>query len=307
MPGRKAVFAPPSGALFLAMALCACAAPDRSGASPPAAVASELQVEVYTSPDPLGAVNSTIVLGEREALVIDAQYSKTGATAVADRIQASGRTLSTIFITHAHPDHYFGTAVLTERFPDAKVVAVPSVVEGMQATAAAKAEAQQTMLGEEFPGDPVIPEPVSGDTFTFEGQTLRLLVDLQGDTHPVTGIVLPDGKTAVLSDVLFSGVHVWTADSTHESREAWAAQLARLAALEGVERFIPGHQKPEAPQSQAALDYTRAYIDAFDQAAQSADASGPLIETMTKAYPDAGGKLFLQLGAKVATGEMQWK
>lgn len=300
MPSRKAVLALTS--LFLA-----CAAPDRPDASPPASDPQPLEVEVYTSADPLGAVNSTIVLGQREALVIDAQYTRTGATEVADRIEASGRTLSTIFITHAHPDHYFGATVLTERFPEAKVVAVPSVVEGMRASAAAKAAAQRDMLGPEFPGDPVIPEPLAGDTLTLEGQSLRLLVDLQGDTHPVTGVVLPDGKTAVLSDVLFSDVHVWTADSTHASREAWSAQLDTLAELDGVERFIPGHQTPDAAQSHAALDYTRAYLDAFDQVAESADASDAIIETMTRTYPDAGGVMFLQIGAKVATGELQWQ
>lgn len=301
MSSRKAVLALTS--LFLA-----CAAPDRpESLAPPNADAQPLEVEVYTSADPLGAVNSTIVLGEREALVIDAQYTKTGATAVADRIEASGRTLSTIFITHAHPDHYFGAALLTERFPAAKVVAVPSVVEDMQTSAAAKAAAQREMLGPEFPGDPVIPEALTTDTLSLEGQSLRLLVDLQGDTHPVTGVVLPDGKTAVLSDVLFSNVHVWTANSDHASREAWTAQLDTLAQLDGVERFIPGHQTPDAPQSRAALDFTRTYLETFDRAAESAEASAAITDAMSQAYPDAGGLMFLQIGAKVATGEMQWQ
>lgn len=268
---------------------------------------SALTVDVFTAPEPAGAVNSTIVLGETEALVIDAQYTKSGANAVADRIAASGRTLSQIFITHPHPDHYFGATTLLERFPDASVVATAETVEAMKATADAKAEAATGQLGHEFPGAPIIPTPLTQNALELEGHTLPLLPGLQGDTHGVTGVKIPDADTVVLGDVLFSGVHVWTADSSAESRAAWARQLDALAELDGVTRFIPGHQTPEADQTAEALRSTKAYLATFDAAVSDNDGSEAIIAAVSSAYPDLAGGFFLQLGAKVAAGEMEWQ
>lgn len=119
-------------------------APSEPGVQP-------LGIEVFTAPAAAGAVNSTIVLGASEALVIDAQFTKSGANAVADRIDAAGRTLTQVFITHGHPDHYFGARTLLERFPQARVVASAETVEVIRASAAAKVEAQQGQLGRGSP------------------------------------------------------------------------------------------------------------------------------------------------------------
>lgn len=268
---------------------------------------SALTVDVFTAPERAGAVNSTIVLGETEALVIDAQYTKSGANAVADRIEASGRTLTQIFITHPHPDHYFGATTLLERFPDASVFATAETVEVMKATAAAKAKAATGQLGPEFPGEPVIPTPLTHNALELEGHSLPLLPGLQGDTHGVTGVKIPDADTVVLGDVLFSGVHAWTADSSAESRAAWARQLDALAELDGVTRFIPGHQTPEADQTAEALRSTKAYLATFDAVVSDSQGSEAIIAEMSSAYPDLAGGFFLQLGAKVAAGEMEWQ
>ena len=294
--------------LFTALTLIsACrAAPDAP--NPPGETGSSaLSVDVFTSPEQAGAVNSTIVLGQKEALVIDAQYTKSGANAVADRIEASGRTLTQIFITHPHPDHYFGATTLLERFPDASVVATAETVEVMKASAAAKADVATGQLGPEFPGAPVIPTPLDGNALELEGHTLPLLPGLQGDTHGVTGVKIPDANTVVLGDVLFSGVHAWTADSNAESRAAWARQLDALEDLDGVTRFIPGHQTPDADQTAEALRSTKAYLATFDSAVTDNEGSDAIIAAMSSAYPDLAGGFFLQLGAKVAAGEMEWQ
>ena len=52
---------------------------------------------------------------------------------LADWIAASERRLSTIYITHGHPDHFFGLKLLRDRFPEARALATPQVVDAMQA------------------------------------------------------------------------------------------------------------------------------------------------------------------------------
>ena len=128
---------------------------------------------------------------------------------------------------------------------------------------------------------------------------------LQGDTHPVTGVFVPSLGTLIAGDVVFSGTHVWTADSTPESRARWQAQLTELEALPGLERVVPGHQAAGADQTTAALGYTREYVAAFDEVATGAESSAPIIEAMQSRYPDAIGGFFLNYGAQVVTGEAE--
>jgi glyoxylase-like metal-dependent hydrolase (beta-lactamase superfamily II) len=98
-------------------------------ASASAALAQPLSVEVYNPGESaIFPVTSTLISGEREAILIDAQFSTREAEELVERIQASGKTLTTIFISHGDPDFYFGLDTLTRAYPEAKVLATPETV-----------------------------------------------------------------------------------------------------------------------------------------------------------------------------------
>jgi len=63
---------------------------------------------------------------------------------------------------------------------------------------------------------------------------------------------------------------------------------------------------PDAPLGIAAVEYTKAYLLAFEEELAKADTSADLIAAMKARFPDLGGAANLELGAKVATGEMKW-
>ncbi len=92
---------------------------------------SALRLQVFVSPaNPIGndgltfsPTTSTIIYGEREAILVDAQFIKNDIHELGNVIEKLGKTLTTIFITHGHVDHYFGIDVLAERFPGVRVVA----------------------------------------------------------------------------------------------------------------------------------------------------------------------------------------
>ena len=79
------------------------------------------------------ANTTTLVCGERDALLVDTFLSDEQTAQLADWIAASERRLSTIYITHGHPDHFFGLKLLRDRFPEARALATPQVVDAMQA------------------------------------------------------------------------------------------------------------------------------------------------------------------------------
>ena len=56
----------------------------------------------------------------------------------------------------------------------------------------------------------------------------------------------------------------------------------------------------------SAVVYTRDYLLAFEEALAKAADSAALIQAMTQRYPNAGLAPALQIGAKVAKGEMKW-
>src|SRR3982074_1246663 len=78
------------------------------------------------------ANSSTLIYGERDAVLVDTFLTVEQTNGLADAIVASGKTLKAIYVTHAHGDHFFGIKVLQGRFPEAKALATPEVVTRMK-------------------------------------------------------------------------------------------------------------------------------------------------------------------------------
>jgi glyoxylase-like metal-dependent hydrolase (beta-lactamase superfamily II) len=58
------------------------------------------------------ANTTTVIHGEHEALLVDTFLSDAQTAELADWIAATGKRLTTMYITHAHPDHFFGLKLL---------------------------------------------------------------------------------------------------------------------------------------------------------------------------------------------------
>ena len=111
------------------------------------------------------ANTTTLIHGEQDALLVDTFLSEAQTGELADWIAASGRRLSTIYITHAHPDHFFGLKLLRDRFPEARAIAPAQVVDAMQATLAPEAvENWRRRFPGQIPSDLVSAERLEGET-----------------------------------------------------------------------------------------------------------------------------------------------
>ena len=84
-----------------------------------------LQLDVYNpGNDALFPVSSVIVSGKHDAILVDAQFGKAQAEQLVARLKASGKHLTTIYISHGDPDYYFGLDTLLRAWPDVRVVAL---------------------------------------------------------------------------------------------------------------------------------------------------------------------------------------
>ena len=300
--------------LAATLALSACASetqPPQSAAGADAAVQTQpapaaLALQPFNpGENAIFKVASTLIAGERDAVLIDAQFSTPDAARLVERIRATGKRLTTIYISHGDPDFYFGLETLRAAFPEAKIVASPATIAHILETKDKKLAYWGPILGAGAPKTVIVPEPLQGDRIELEGRSLEV-IGLDGPTPDRTYVWIPSLRTVVGGIPVIAGEHVWMADTqTPESHAHWLAQLDDIRARK-PERVIPGHYAPSAALDLAAVDFTAAYIRAYDEEAGKAKTSAALIEAMKRRYPDLGALPSLELSAKVTTGEMRW-
>lgn len=248
-----------------------------------------------------------LISGAKEAVLIDGGFTLSDGRAVAEAITASGKQLTTIYVSQSDPDYYFGLAPIKAAFPNAKVIAAAATVAAITANVEKKLATWGPQLKENGPqtlADIVMPEAFDGPALTLEGHTLEI-VDAPGLAN--RRYLWAPSLNAVFGGVLvFAGVHVWTADTSGaEGRAAWRKVLQTIIARK-PSVVVPGHMAVSAATDVSAVQYTHDYLLAFEEELGKAADSAALIAAMTKRYPDAGMGIALQIGAKVAKGEMKW-
>lgn len=265
-----------------------------------------LQLKVYNAGPGSFNVNSVLITGATEAIVIDAGFTRADALRIAANVLDSGKRLTTILVSQADPDYYFGVETLKSIFPDAAVVAAPAVLDKIKAKLPAKLSFWGPKMGTNAPQHPVLPTSLSGNTLTVDGQTIALR-GTSGELAHRPYYWVPSLRAVVGNIAVFGNMHVWTADTpTVAQRQAWVAQLDEMKALQPA-IVVPGHMAAGTPiDSVAAIDFTRDYLLRFDAEAQQAKDSAALIDAMKRAYPTLPPSMSLDIGAKVVTGEMKW-
>ncbi|MFF6952795.1 MBL fold metallo-hydrolase [Streptomyces iakyrus] len=266
---------------------------------------STLSFKVLDLDFPAGSKNktATLVTGEREALLVDAAFTRADGHRLAAEILDSGKKLTTVFVSHGDPDFYFGAEVLADAFPQARFVATPIVIEHIRHSYEGKLKAWAA-VGENLPTRLVDLEPLTGD-LTLEGNRF----ELRGgpEALPDRHYLWQAEHRAILGGVLlFQREHVWVADTpTPGDRSAWIGLLDEMAALE-PELVVPGHRLPGAPADASAIAATRDYLVAFEEELGKAADGAALTAALVERYPDNGMLIAAQIGAKVAKGEMKW-
>ncbi|EFI58828.1 MULTISPECIES: MBL fold metallo-hydrolase [Comamonas] len=248
-----------------------------------------------------------LLSGDREAMLIDGGFSLPDGRAVAEVIKASGKQLTTIYVSQSDPDYYFSLGPIKAAFPAARVLAASDTIAAIRANVQKKIATWAPQLKENGPQklvDIVFPEAYDGPALMLEGNTIEI-VKAQGLEN--RRYLWVPSLNAVFGGVLvFSGLHVWTADTpTPASRAAWVKNLEAIAAR-NPSVVVPGHLGAHGALDVSAVNYTREYLLAFEQELAKAANGDALIAAMNRRYPDAGLAAALQIGAKVAMGEMKW-
>ncbi len=264
-----------------------------------------LTVEVLrTSAGSLYA-NIALIKGEKKAVLVDAPFTMADAHRVVAMVLDSGKELETIFVGHDHPDHFFAMEVITQAFPEAKVVAHPVVVADIWRSLPFKVKRWSPMLGKNGPRTPTAPAALVGDTIMLEGHALKVIGPMQGDHAHATALWAPDLRALFPGDLVYNEMFLWFGEHDPAAVAAWGKSIDVLAALKPL-MVVAGHSKPGLPHDASGLTYSWAYINAWPKLVAGAKNSADLRARVRKAYPgsiDILDDFLLGNSARVAKGE----
>jgi glyoxylase-like metal-dependent hydrolase (beta-lactamase superfamily II) len=212
--------------------------------------------EIVSSP-----ISSTLIFGERDAVLVDPPLTGGQIAQVAEGVARSGKRLAFVYVTHGHPDHWFGTAALLERFGDADSVVYAT--EGTIRQMREQLEGKEEGFAKSFPqvpeNTPVLAVPVPADGFRLDGQVLRAVETGHTDTDDSSVLHVPSIGLVVAGDVVYNGVHQMMLEGGDGGLQAWIDGIDRVAELE-PRHVVAGHKNKDLPDDPRILDETRHYL-----------------------------------------------
>jgi glyoxylase-like metal-dependent hydrolase (beta-lactamase superfamily II) len=249
--------------------------------------------------------NSTLIYGERDAILVDASQLLSDTHRMIADIIPMRKKLTHIYVSHFHPDHHFGLLVLQHAFPNAKIVALPSVVKDIVVTSSDKVElwAIDRFGPDDIPHRTTIPMPLNEPRLVLEGEELLFSDDWEGDSVNNSAVWIPSIKVACATDIAFHDCHLWPIESTVARRVKWRASLDKLREF-NARIVIPGHCDDEkirimeevesngARSYDECIDWSRTYLDNYEDVYSTARTGEAMVSAMTKLYPDVKAEDF---------------
>jgi glyoxylase-like metal-dependent hydrolase (beta-lactamase superfamily II) len=232
-------------------------------------------------------IAATLISGERDAVLVDALLTVGQAHDLVEWIDAHGKNLRAVYITHGHGDHWFGLGTVLERFPNARAFALPAVIEQMRqgSTPEFLESFWRPRFDGKLPRDLVFAEPLEDHTIKLEGHELIAIELGHTDTDQTSCLHVPDVGLVVAGDSAYNDVHLYLAESDPQRRREWIAALDTTESLH-PQTVIAGHQRAGRHDGPEIIEETRQYIRDFDHIAETTSTARDLYEQILALHPD---------------------
>jgi glyoxylase-like metal-dependent hydrolase (beta-lactamase superfamily II) len=253
---------------------------------PPPVVAdvepAEIAPSVYVIPDgrvPL-VPNVGIVVGEREALVVDTGMGPRNGLRVLDKTRALTGTPLVLTITHFHPEHGYGA----QAFGEARIVYNRTQKEELAAKGLPYLEMFRTLgeaVAEQLEGVELVgPDDVYEDRTSLDLGGIEVELHHFGLAHTRGDqvVFLPGPRVLFTGDLVetrFFPIFPWfPPDDADVNGSRWIEVLGRLAALE-PEIVVPGHGEIGGPE---LIQEVRGYLEDVRGRVREAAGTGKSLE-----------------------------
>jgi glyoxylase-like metal-dependent hydrolase (beta-lactamase superfamily II) len=229
----------------------------------------------------------TLIYGERDAILVDTFLSVEHSKELINWVAESGKNLTTVYVTHAHGDHFFGLKLLLDRFPNARAFATASAVAGMQKQISP--DFIKSFWEPRFPGQVpsqlAAPEVLEGDTLYLEGEELKVVELGHTDTAHSTALYVPSIGLVVSGDAVYNNTHPYLAECDEKARAEWLRALDKIEALH-PQAVVAGHGVLDPDSSPRHIEETRRYLHDMNASAASTSTAMDLYEKMLRLYPN---------------------
>jgi glyoxylase-like metal-dependent hydrolase (beta-lactamase superfamily II) len=248
-------------------------------------------VERFSASEPGAWSNSYLVSDDGEALLFDVFQLRSDAEKLAHAVRASGKRLTKVWVSHAHPDHFLGLDVIVDEFPDAEVLTTQSVLDDLRADGPWMYDLLKGKLGPEAPERLIEPVAVDDQNVRVGATALEIVEFGPGEAKHHAALRLIDRDAILASDVIYNGAHLYLQEHNLEGWLARLDELDRFAARHGVQTIHPGH----GPAGGLSLiDATREYLTAFASAVQTGNVDDAR-EAIVSRFPDHRVQQFLDV------------
>ena len=238
---------------------------------------------------------STLIYGDRDAVLTDPGMTTDQASALGDWVASKGLNLTDIFITHGHGDHWFASGLLAERF-GARVVASAGTIAQMHGNVATRPLLWDKVYAG-IPPSPVIAVTVPDNRFTLEGHDLVIVEVGHSDSDDTSVLHVPDIGLVVAGDVIYNGVHMYLGQGVG-GFGPWRDAIDKVEALKPL-HIVAGHQNHELDDdAERTIAETRQYLDDADELLRTQPTAVDFFNAKIARYPDHLGRTVLWVGAR---------
>ena len=264
-----------------------------------------VRMQVFLSPPRIiqdertfSPVTSILFTGHTDAILVDAQYYKEDAEALIDMIAASGKRLTSIYITHGHFDHWYGAGAIASRFPGARILALPGVVEYINAAKEQEAQIISAMFGDRIVNPTAVPEAMKNDTIDLEGYSFQAVELGQGDIPSNTILYSQELGTVIVGDLAYNNIHMMLGLSGPDQWDEWVLNIGKIQKLQ-PHVVVVGHKSRGSADNEPdrILTESRKYITEFKTVALREKSAPAIVAEMTRLYPHFGNITTLEFSA----------